>query len=100
MIIFFINTLFKPLACTLSLTCVSVSFPSAVLTATVSSIWVQGVVGGTPALGTSRSGQAEVGTVAVVVCALISAILTRRVEDQDVQHQLKLALRKQCVKAQ
>lgn len=66
---------------------------SSVLTATVSSIRVQSVVGCTAALRTGRRGQAKVGTVAVVMGTLIGALLTGGVEHQDVQHQLQLALR-------
>ena len=50
---------------------------------------------GTAALGASRCGQAEVGTVAIVMGAVIGAILPGGVEHQDVQHQLQLALRTQ-----
>lgn len=66
---------------------------SSVLTATVSLIRIQGVMGSTPALSSSGRGQAEVGTVAIVMQTLISAMLTGGVEHKDVQHQLQLALR-------
>lgn len=52
-------------------------------------------MGGTAALGTSRRGQAKVGTVAIVVGTLVGTLLTGGVEHQDVQHQLQLALRTQ-----
>lgn len=54
------------------------------LTATVSSIGVQGVVGGTAALGTSGCSQAQVGTVAVVMGALVGTVLAGGVEHQYV----------------
>lgn len=47
--------------------CLSKNPSTPLLTATVLSITVQSVVGGTATLGTSRCGEAEVGTVAVVM---------------------------------
>lgn len=65
------------------------------LTAAVPAVRVQSVVGGAAALRTGGRGQAQVGTVAIVEGTLIGAVLTGRVEDQDVHHQLQLTLRRQ-----
>lgn len=66
-----------------------------VLTATVLSIRAQSIVGGTAATGSSRCSETKVGTVSVIMWALIVTLLTGVVEHQDVQHQLQLALRTQ-----
>lgn len=44
-------------------------------------------------MSTSRCRQTEVSAVAVVVRAGVTSLLTGRVEDEDVQHELQLALR-------
>lgn len=53
-------------------------------------------MGSAATLGSSGRGQAEVGTVTVVMGAFIVTVLARGVEDQDVQHQFQLPLKKQC----
>ncbi|PWA19926.1 hypothetical protein CCH79_00016577 [Gambusia affinis] len=55
---------------------------------------VEGVVEGAAALSPSRSGQAEMATVPIVLRAFIGPILAGGVEHQDVQHQLQLTLRR------
>lgn len=42
-------------------------------------------------------GKAQVPTVAVILHAIIQAILTRRMEDQDIHHKIQMALNKRPV---
>ena len=49
---------------------------------------------GTAALGAGGRGQTQMGAVSIVEGAVVGSVLPGRVEHQDVQHQLQLALGK------